>query len=493
MVVTIDERTPVVVGVGAVQQRCDDPGDAREAVELMAAAVERAAADAGAPTLATEAQLVAVPKGLWGYHDPARLVAGHFGATAARTARFELGVLQQTLVSRACAAISRDGLDIAVICGGEAKYRSLRAAILGVDVTDMFEPDAGEPDEVVTPADDVLHPIEITRMLPVPARQYAVIETALRHADGVSVDAHAHELARLWAAFSAVAADNPDAWSRAHVAESTMLGNEVNAMLASPYTKLHCSQWNVDQAAAIIICSVGAARRFGVPTDRWVFPHALAESNFMTPLVTRAQLHRSAAMAAVGAQLTERCGVAPADCDLLDLYSCFPSAVRLQLRELGIDAQRQLTVTGGMSFGGGPLNNYTLQSLAKMCQMLRAEPAARGLVTAVSGIVTKFGAAIWSCTPPSTPLVLDDVSTQAKAGTDIVTAGVDAEFEGDAVVAGYTVVHERGVPTAGIAVLDTPAGARTVATSTDSELASAMTRDEWVGRTITIHNATLTP
>ena len=51
---------------------------------------------------------------------------------------------------------------------------------------------------------------------------------------------------------------------------------------------------------------------------------------------------------------------------------------------------------------------------------------------------------------------------------------------------GYTVVHEHGTPTAAVAVVDTPLGARSVATSTNRELAAAMTADEWIGRTVTV-------
>jgi acetyl-CoA C-acetyltransferase len=260
-------------------------------------------------------------------------------------------------------------------------------------------------------------------------------------------------------------------------------------MLATPYTKLHCSQWNVDQAAAVILCSAGSARALGVPTDRWVFPHAIVESNFMTPLVTRTDIHRNPAMHEVGVRLTARAGVAPADCARLDLYSCFPSAVRLQLRELGIDPERQLTVTGGMTFGGGPLNNYTLQSLVKMCELLRDEPDAHGLVTAVSGIVTKFAGAVWSCRPPAGRVALDDVSDESRSATALVPVQVD--YAGDATVAGYTVVHDRGAPAAAVAVVDTPEGARTVATSTDVDVAAAMTRDEWIGRSLRVHDGTI--
>jgi acetyl-CoA C-acetyltransferase len=210
----------------------------------------------------------------------------------------------------------------------------------------------------------------------------------------------------------------------------------------------------------------------------------------MTPLVTRAAMHRNHAMRAVGGRLAARTGIAPADCELLDLYSCFPSAVRLQLRELGIDATRPLTVTGGMTFGGGPLNNYTLQSLAKMCDLLRERPDAYGLVTAVSGIVTKFAGAIWSCRAPADGSVLtDDVSDEARVATGLVA--VDADHEGAATIAGYTVVHEHGTPTAAVTVVDTPTGTRSVATSTDPELVTAMARDEWIGRTVTVRSGEL--
>ena len=46
-----DSRTPVLVGVAAVQQRCDDPREAREPLSLMGDALERAAEDAGSRAL----------------------------------------------------------------------------------------------------------------------------------------------------------------------------------------------------------------------------------------------------------------------------------------------------------------------------------------------------------------------------------------------------------------------------------------------------------
>src|SRR5690348_15962029 len=115
----MDERTPVVVGIGAVQQRTEDPLESVDAAALMLAAVEKAGTDSGTARLLERAQLVAVPRGTWRYTDPARMIARHIGADDARTARFELGVLQQSLLGRACNAIANDGLDVAIVCGGE--------------------------------------------------------------------------------------------------------------------------------------------------------------------------------------------------------------------------------------------------------------------------------------------------------------------------------------------------------------------------------------
>ena len=88
----------------------------------------------------------------------------------------------------------------------------------------------------------------------------------------------------------------------------------------------------------------------------------------MVMLSERAELHRSPAIAANGRALSELTGVTASEVKHLDLYSCFPSAVRVQAAELGLAADRPWTVTGGMSFGGGPLNNYVLQSHARMMQ-----------------------------------------------------------------------------------------------------------------------------
>ena len=67
------------------------------------------------------------------------------------------------------------------------------------------------------------------------------------------------------------------------------------------------------------------------------------------------------------------------DIGLIDVYSCFPSAVQVAAAELGLplgDADRPLTVTGGLTFAGGPWNNYVTHSIATMAERLVANPGA---------------------------------------------------------------------------------------------------------------------
>jgi len=483
----MDERTAVLVGTAAVSQRFDDPTDAVEATALMRRALDAALddTDAGAAThLNDRIDEIIVPEGIWGYRNPGRLVLDG-RSPAARTVVADIGITQQHVFSRAANLIADGQADVVVIAAGEAKYRSLRARILGTTAPET--PSTDEPDVRLHPHDEVLTHLEIHRCLAAPTHQYAVMESAIRHDAGRSVDEHALHVAELVSSFSAVAATNSDAWTR-----TPMTAADITAapMVAEPYTKPCCSQWNVDQASAFVLCSVGFARTASIATDRWVFPWAGSESNLMVPLTERAELHRSPAIAAVGAALADTTGIHLNDIELLEIYSCFPAAVQMQCRELGIDpASRPLTVTGGMHFAGGPLNSFSLQALVRIVPMLRAEPSATALVTSVSGMVTKFGAGIWSATPPPTPFANVDVTETARTTTD--TRTIDPDYAGSATVAGYTVGHRSGAPVETVVIVDTPTGTRAVAASTNPDVVEALRNDEWCGRTVTVGGATL--
>lgn len=479
--------TPVLIGAGTATQRFDDPLAGSDAMGLMRTALDAAVADAGgsARSLLDRVDEILVPEGIFLPKDPGRLVLDG-RSPGARTVLAAIGVLQQTLFTRAATAIRDGAADVVVVAGGEAKWRSLRGQITGVPAPESGDDGTG-PDVRLAPADDVLEHLEIHRSLAQPTHQYAVMESALRHAAGRSPADHARRVAELVSALSQVAAANPDAWNR-----TAMTVDEVLAapLVTEPYTKPACSQWNVDQAAAFVLCSAATAEAAGVARDRWVFPVAGAESNLMVPMTQRAEVHRSPAAVEVGRALAEAAGRPLGELELLEVYSCFPSAVQMQAEAFGIDLfARPFSVTGGMHFGGGPLNSFTLQALARLVPMLRDEPSATALLSSVSGLVTKVGGGLWSATPPAAGFRDVDVSERAAATT--ATVAVDGAHTGAATVAGYTVAHVGGAPAEAVVVADTADGTRAVACTRDAELVAGLREGEWCGRSVQVQGAAL--
>ncbi|MDJ0867620.1 MAG: acetyl-CoA acetyltransferase [Myxococcota bacterium] len=473
-------QTPVLVGACAVQQRCEHPDDGVEPVELMARALEGAAEDAGSRALLGLADGVRVPRGFWDYSDPARLVAERLGASGARTQLAQIGVLQTALLGRAAADIASGRASVVLVAGGETKHRAQCAQRLGVAERRTAQTGVA-PDEVLEPHREVVHPRELELGIAMPVNQYAVVENALRAADGQDLETHRDAVARLWSGMSEVAARNPDAWSREVVKpEAIRDADRRNRWIAFPYTKRHNSNWNVDQAAGLILCALGTARRLGLDESRFVFPLAVADSNHMVSLAERRDLHRTPGFAHAGRAVTEAAGVAPAEAAARELYSCFPSAVRVQQRELGLDPTLPVTVTGGMAFAGGPLNNFVLQATVKMAQELRAAPGATGLVDAVSGFLTKQGVSLWASRPPEAPFRHVDVSERTAA--DLPTIEVVDRADGEGRLASYTVQYLGGEPVRSILLLDLDDGRRVLRADDDPGLLAALTEEEWIGR-----------
>jgi acetyl-CoA C-acetyltransferase len=478
---------PVIVGVGQVVQHPSEAGIAGplDAVGLMVAAARRAGDDAAAPRLLARVGMVLVPEGTWPAGNAGHVVADRLGAAGARTVLARVGVLQTTPLAMAAGAIAAGELDVALVVGGEAKARSARPRAESL-------PPPGPADDELAADGEIVTAVEIERGLAVPVQSYAVQEHALAHHRRESVAEHRVRLARLWASFAAVAAGNSYAWDR--TAASTTVediadpGAPGNRMVSTPYTRRHCSQWNVDQGVALLLCAAEVADAAGVPDSGRVHPLAIVESNAMIPVSRRADLHRSPAVEVIGRHLA-RLGAEPAAADHLDLYSCFPSAVQIQAAELGVDLARPLTVTGGMGFAGGPLNSSALHAVAAMVEAVRADPGSTGLVTAVSGMLTKQGAIVLSTDEAGTGFRVVDVSEEARSAT--CTIEVDPGYTGEAVVDGATVVHDREGPASAVVVATTSEGRRAVATTTDRQLVGALAEDPGVGELVRVDGPTL--
>ncbi|MCC6765974.1 MAG: hypothetical protein IT293_15050 [Deltaproteobacteria bacterium] len=491
----LDPRTPVIVGVGFRQEKLEDPKASAEPYVLMVEAVRRAAADAGAEALVGALESIAVPQGMWEYRNPAKLVADGLGCPKATTILAGLGVLQLQLVTDLCDAIAAGEREVGVVAAGEAKYRRLRSTITGEPVSETATDDLPPPDVHQTSQDMWCSDLESRRGLTSPVEFFAIIESALRHARGLDVERHRDELAALYSGFSAIAAENPHAWKRdALPAAAIRDPSPRNPMLAFPYTKAHASQWNVNQAVAIIVCSVGRARMLGLDPRRWVFPRGAALSKHVVPLAQMRRLESHHGSVVTGERALALAGVRRADVTDAELYSCFPAAIQSFALDLPIPEGCPWTVTGSMAFAGGPFNNATLEGVGRMVEVLRGNGASGGsrdagrarvgIVSNLSGIFSKQACMVLASAPGPHGWRSADVTEEVAAADPPVPLRDD--YVGTATVAGYTVVFAGGAPSHAIAICDLPDGARTVVRSSAPALLDALMREEAVGRAVRV-------
>ncbi|ABM13870.1 MULTISPECIES: acetyl-CoA acetyltransferase [Mycolicibacterium] len=481
----IDPRTPVLVGYGQVNQHDENPDV--EPVDLMVQAA-RAAAD---PRLLEAVDAVRVVNLLsWRYRDPGLLLAQRIRADKAVTRYTGIGGnVPQTLVNMACLDIQQGKADVVLIAGAETwRTRSrIRAAGRRPDWTKQDEsvPSAPGGDESVPMA----APSDIRINLDRPAYVYPMFEQALRIAAGETPDEHRRRIGELWAQFSAVAADNPHAWNReALTPEQIWQPSASNRMISWPYTKLMNSNNMVDQGAVLIVASAETARHLQIPSDRWVFPYAGADSHDTYAIAERAEFHTSPAIRIAGRRALELAGAGVDDMDLVDVYSCFPSAVQVAARELGLPVgkpDRPLTVTGGLTFAGGPWNNYVTHSIATMAERLAAQPGQRGLITANGGYLTKHSFGVYGTEPPKHEFRWEDVQSEVDREP---TRTAVVEWSGVGTVESWTTPVDRdGAPEKAFLAVRTPEDARVLAVITDRAGAEATVRDDIAGAAVRVH------
>jgi acetyl-CoA C-acetyltransferase len=328
-----------------------------------------------------------------------------------------------------------------------------------------------------------------------PVQVYPMFEQALRRHTGYPLEQQIDVAAELWSRFSDVAATNPfAAVPRRHSPEEIRTPGPTNRMIGSPYPKLMNANSSVDQGAALLLCSAGRAEQLGVPRERWVFLHGAAEGDD-TPFVSeRPDLGRSPAIELVGRTALEMAGVGVDDLAYVDLYSCFPSAVQVSAAALGLPLDRALTVTGGLTFGGGPWNNYVSHSIATMVGILRETPEAYGLCSANGGLLTKHAVGVYSCRPvvggPDRGARVRSVREDLARLVQRRRAAPD--FCGTASVESWTVMHDRvGQPQRAYAFALLEDGRRTLATSEDPALVATLARHDVLGAPAAIRSGAL--
>jgi acetyl-CoA C-acetyltransferase len=297
-----------------------------------------------------------------------------------------------------------------------------------------------------------------------PVTVYPLYEAATSAHWGQTPRQALQESGELWSGYSAVAAQNPNAWIKLALApEAITQPSSDNRLIAWPYTKLMVANPMVNQGAAILVTSLARARQAGIAENKMVHIRGGASAEEPRDYLERDQFFESHAQNAVlnaVMALVEGDGSA---FDALELYSCFPCVPKMARRTLKLGADVQPTVTGGLTFFGAPLNDYMAHAACAMVRKLRGG-AKLGLLYGQGGFVTKHHALVLSRQPPQQPLA-QDASVQAEADRHRkpVPAFV-TEADGKGAVESFTVIYRRGGEVEhGVVMLRTAAGARALA------------------------------
>jgi acetyl-CoA C-acetyltransferase len=457
-----EDRIPVIVGIGEISDHPADLGAGLEPLSLMVEALKRAEKDCGARLLHEIESLDVVNFLSWRYRDPERQLSERLGIAPSHAHYGPVGGESPIrYLHEAAQRIARGECGVAAVCGAEAQSTATKAERAGVALPwtpfahDVPEPKRGAAFQKPTAVKlGVFRPITV----------YPFYEAATAAHWGQTPHEAQQESGQLWSTYSAVAAQNPQAWiKRSFTPEQITQPSPDNRLIAWPYTKLMVANPMVNQGAAILLTSLAKARAAGIAEEKMVHVWGGASAEEVRDYLERDQFVESHAQNAV---LDAAMALADGDgraFDAIELYSCFPCVPKMARRTLKLGPDVQPTVTGGLTFFGAPLNDYMAHAACAMVRRLRGD-AKLGLLYGQGGFVTKHHALVLSRQAPRHGLA-QDTSVQAEADRhrQVVPRFV-TEADGKGTVESFTVIYgRRGEIEHGVVMLRTAENARTLA------------------------------
>ena len=149
-------------------------------------------------------------------------------------------------------------------------------------------------------------------------------------------------------------------------------------------------------------------------------------------------------------------------------------AKSLQLKDIN-----NSSITGAMPFAGGPINSFVLHSTVKLISKIRKQQKGTGIITGVSGMMTKQSYALWSKNPVI-DFIHKDFTNEANSIDRPIKLSNDVN--GDGIIIGYTVL-KKNISKA-VIYLNTYDNKRKLITSSDKSIIESMENEEWVGKKV---------
>lgn len=489
-----DDRTPVLVGTGQLVQRNADPQEAKEPLQMLEECAKAAAQDAGVGEKLLQSIDTCVVLNIagWKARNPAQVIAEKLGSHPTKTFTSEMGgQIGVTATNQIAERITKGETKVAYICGANNMRTLMKARAAGLAL-DWTLGGTSDPERIGAVKEGSSE-LEGKYGMKMPPDIYPIFENAMRASRGLDLETHRKSMGDLFTRFTEVAAANPYAWfPTARSSEELTTAAPDNRMIAFPYTKYLNAVLTTDQAAGYFLMSVEAAKSLGISPERWLYWWGGAKSEEEAWYASsRPDFAECPAMLDTHTAALANAGVTVDDIDRFDLYSCFPIAVEMALKNLNIseDDPRGFTVTGGLPYGGGPASGYTLHSIASMADRLRETPGKKGLVTGNGWYLTKHAASVWSTEPKPGDLPSNRMpEARPSRSMDTAPREVSEDLSGRGTIEAYTAIYDReGQPARGIILGKSDEGKRFIAnTPADKDVLSDLVEKEGVGRAGTL-------
>jgi acetyl-CoA C-acetyltransferase len=457
-----DDRIPVIVGIGEIVDRPKDIAEGLEPLTLLEQALKRAEADSGGKLLGEIGSLDIVNFLSWRYCDPEIALAGRLGIKPKHAYYGPVGGESPIrYLHEAAQRIARGECSVAAVCGAEAQSTATKAERAGIRLPwTPFAHDVPEPKRGAA----FQKPMAVTLGVFRPITVYPFYEAATSAHWGQTPRQAMAESGELWSRYSEAASQNPNAWlKRRFTPEEITTPTPDNRLIAWPYTKLQVANPTVNMGAAVLMTSLAKARAAGISEDRLVHIWGGASAEEPRDYLIRDQFFESHPQNAVLRAILDLVGGDGKAFDAIELYSCFPCVPKMARRTLGLGADVQPTVTGGLTFFGAPLNTYMTHAACAMVRKLR-NGAKLGLLYGQGGFVTKHHGLVLSRQAPQGPLA-QETSVQAEADRHRgAVPDFVPEASGKGAVESFTVIYGRnGEVEHGVVMLRTPDNARALA------------------------------
>ncbi len=462
-----DDRIPVIVGVGQLLNRPGDGEEALDPLKLIINAIDLANEDSQGKflTLTDSIDIEHITSRI--YDQIGETLIQHYGLTHARSVYHD--VSGELPVKHLCAAANRiaDGKSqVAIICGAESAWSARHARLLHTAIPGW----SGKPQGPSFWKPNVDHNVSQYR-LHIPVRAYALYENACRTHWHQTLLESQEETAALQERASLIASMNEFSWSRQRkTKEEIITPSPKNKMLAWPYSKLMVANNYLNCGTAIILTNLRTAKQLGIETNRLIYVYGGAHASEPSNIFLRDNYYHSAAMEAVFDAIFQTHQLQKEAIDFAEIYSCFPCVTKMARRIIQFDSEKDLTITGGMTFCRAQFSNFMSQAIVSMVNKLRTG-GKHGLLYGNGHYLTHAAGAVISNVRPSSQLLPLNLDVQHDANSRMGSIPPFIEdYNGAATVETYTVVFDQdGMPQQAIMIARTPNNCRFAAMSKEGD------------------------